>query len=93
MAHNQVIFQAGIDLQVIFQAGIDLAEHYTSTAVDNATTTLLDAQQAMLLEVLSEFSPSQIGRQKLLALERANVGVEFFGERLQIALNIFATPI
>ncbi|OWY63736.1 hypothetical protein B7486_51395 [cyanobacterium TDX16] len=63
---------------------IYLAADYTNTALDNATTALLDARQATsLLEmVLTECSSNQIERQNILTIEVAYADIEFFIERL-----------
>ncbi|MDZ4876910.1 MAG: hypothetical protein CLLPBCKN_006345 [Chroococcidiopsis cubana SAG 39.79] len=67
-----------------------MAAVYTNNAVDNATTALLDARQAtLLLEiVMIECSLDRIERQNLLTLEVAYTDLEFFTERLLIALDV-----
>jgi Tfp pilus assembly protein PilN len=89
---SQVIFQAAIYLQVISQAIIYLATVYTNNAADNATTALLEAQQAMsLLEtLLTEVKASSIEKQNLLTVEVAYVDLELFIEKLQIALDMLS---
>jgi hypothetical protein len=91
MSHNsQVIFQADIYLKVISQAIIYLAADRTNAAIDNATTALCNAQQAVLLleTILTEASLNQIERQSLLKVEIAYADLDFFIERLLIALDL-----
>lgn len=95
MSHSsQVIFQATIYLQVVFQAIIYLAADCTNTALENASTALLEARQATsLLEmVMTECSSGRIERQNLLLLEVAYTDLDFFIERLLIALDALRPP-
>ncbi|MDV2997305.1 MAG: hypothetical protein N4J56_007010 [Chroococcidiopsis sp. SAG 2025] len=90
MSHSsQVSFQAAIYLQVVFQAIIYLAANYTNNALENANTALLEARQATLLleMVMTECSLDRVERQNLLKLEVAYTDLDFFIEKLLIALD------
>ncbi|MBD2309681.1 hypothetical protein H6G17_30115 [Chroococcidiopsis sp. FACHB-1243] len=87
--NSHIIFQTVIYFQTI-HAIVYLAAHYKSTAIDNAITAQVDAQQAMLLLelVLNELKSNQIKRQNLAVIEATYVELELFIERLQTTLEI-----
>lgn len=81
MSHNALI---------IAHAASSLASEFAIAAAKNATSALLDAEQALsLLEIaLIEASQSQIEQHKLLVAQAACIDLELFVERMQLALEL-----